>query len=197
MPHFALIPLVKLIGYPGIFAVIFLESGVFFGFFLPGASLLFTAGLLSSHGFFNPWVLVPLVAIAAILGDNVGYWFGNKVGAPLLKRNTRFFRREYLEQARVFYEKHGVLSIVLARFVPVVRTFAPIVAGIAGMRYRLFFFYNVIGALLWGAGITFLGYYLGERVPFVSQYLTPIIIVIIVVTCVPIVWQVYKNLPKN
>ncbi len=197
MPHFELIPLVKLLGYPGIFTIVFLESGVFFGFFLPGASMLFTAGLLASQGFFNPWILIPMVATAAILGDNVGYWFGNKVGAPLLERNTRFFRHEHLEQAREFYEKHGVLAIVLARFIPIVRTFAPIVAGMAGMRYRLFVMYNIVGALLWGAGVTFLGFYLGERVPFVSTYLTPIILILIGVTCVPIIWEAYRRLPKS
>lgn len=197
MHYLALIPIVKFIGYPGIFAIIFLESGVFFGFFLPGASLLFTAGLLASQGFFSPWVLIPLVTVAAILGDNTGYWFGNKIGAPLLERNTRFFRHEHLEQAREFYERHGVLAVVLARFIPIVRTFAPIVAGMAGMRYRLFFFYNVAGALLWGAGVTFLGFYLGEKVPFVSTYLTPIIVVIIGLTCIPIMWEAYKRLPKK
>lgn len=195
--HLALIPLVKLLGYPGLFAVIFLESGVFFGFFLPGASLLFTAGLLSSKGLFSPEVLIPLVAVAAVLGDSAGYWFGNKVGGPLLERNTRFFRHEHLAQAKAFYERHGVLAVVLARFVPIVRTFAPIVAGMAGMRYRLFLFYNVIGAILWGAGVTFLGYYLGERFPFVQHYLTPIIIVIIGITCIPILWHAYKNLPDK
>ncbi len=197
MHGLALIPLVKLIGYPGIFAAVFLESGVFFGFFLPGASLLFTAGLLSSQGFFNPWALIAFVSVAAILGDSAGYWFGNKIGAPLLTRNTRFFRHEYLAQAKEFYERHGVLAIVLARFVPIVRTFAPIVAGMAGMRYRLFLSYNVIGALLWGAGVTFLGYYLGERFPFVSHYLTPIIIVIIGITCLPIIWHAYRNLSRE
>jgi membrane-associated protein len=197
MPHFELVPLLTFIGYPGIFTIIFLESGVFFGFFLPGASLLFTAGILSAHGLFNPWLLIPLVAVAAALGDSVGYWFGHKVGAPLLERNTRFFRHEHLEQARVFYEKHGVLSIVLARFVPVVRTFAPIVAGMAGMRYRLFLMYNLIGAFLWGAGITFLGYFLGEKFPFVSDYLTPIIIMIVGITCIPIIWHAYKRLPRS
>jgi membrane-associated protein len=197
MPHFELIPLLTFIGYPGIFIIIFLESGVFFGFFLPGASLLFTAGILSAHGLFNPWVLITLVSVAAALGDSVGYWFGHKVGAPLLERNTRFFRHEHLEQARVFYEKHGVLSIVLARFVPVVRTFAPIVAGMAGMRYKLFLTYNLIGAFLWGAGITFLGYFLGEKVPYISDYLTPIIIVIVGITCIPIIWQAYKRLPRS
>jgi membrane-associated protein len=197
MHYLALIPLVKLIGYPGLFAVVFLESGVFFGFFLPGASLLFTAGLLASKGFFNVWALIPLLMLAAILGDNAGYWFGNKVGAPLLERNTRFFRHEHLEQARIFYERHGVLAVVLARFVPIARTFAPIVAGMAEMRYRLFLFYNVVGALLWAAGVTFLGFYLGEKVPFVGRYLTPIILVIIGITCIPIIWHAYKRLPKS
>lgn len=197
MPHFELIPILHAIGYPGIFLVVFLESGVFFGFFLPGASLLFTAGILSAHGVFNPLLLVPLVTIAAILGDSVGYWFGNKIGAPLLERNTRFFRHEHLEEARHFYEKHGVLAIILARFVPIVRTFAPIVAGMAGMRYKLFLAYNIIGAILWGAGVTSLGYFLGEKVPFISQYLTPIILLIVGVTCIPIIWHAYQRLPKR
>lgn len=197
MHSLALIPLVKLIGYPGIFAIVFFESGVFFGFFLPGASMLFTAGLLSSHGFFSPWILIPLVSLAAVLGDSAGYWFGNKIGAPLLERNSRFFRHEHMAQARAFYERHGVLAVVLARFVPIVRTFAPIMAGIAGMRYRLFLVYNVAGALLWGAGVTFLGYYLGERFPFISHYLTPIVIVIIGITCIPIIWHAYRSLPKK
>ena len=142
-------------------------------------------------------MLIPLVTIAAILGDSAGYWFGNKIGAPLLERNTRFFRHEHLEHAREFYERHGVLAVVLARFIPVVRTFAPIVAGMARMRYRLFLSYNVIGGLLWGAGVTFLGYYLGEKFPFVSQYLTPIILVVIGITCIPILWEAYKQLPKK
>ncbi len=197
MQHLALIPIVKLIGYPGIFAAVFLESGVFFGFFLPGASLLFTAGLMAAKELFNPWILIPLVTVAAILGDTVGYWFGKKIGGPLLERNTRFFSHEHLEQAREFYERHGVLAIVLARFVPIVRTFTPIVAGMAHMRYSLFIRYNVAGALIWGAGVTSLGYYLGETVPFVSQYLTPIIIIIVGLTCLPVLWEVYKRLPKK
>lgn len=197
MDHSTLISAVQLIGYPGIFAAIFLESGVFFGFFLPGASLLFTAGLLASKGLFNPWILIPLVTVAAILGDNAGYWFGKKIGGPLLERNTRFFSHEHFEQAREFYERHGVLAIVLARFVPIVRTFTPIVAGMAHMRYPLFIRYNIAGALIWGAGVTGLGYFLGEKVPFVSQYLTPIVIVIVGITCIPIIWEAYKRLPKK
>ncbi len=194
MFHFALIPLVKLIGYPGLFAVVFFESGVFFGFFLPGASMLFTAGLLASQGLFSVWVLIPLLALAAILGDNAGYWFGNTVGVSLFfRKDSRFFHHGHLERAKDFYDKHGVISINLARFVPIVRTFTPILAGIVNMRYRTFFLYNVLGALLWGSGVTFLGYFLGEKVPFVSHYLTPIVLVIVVITCIPIFWEIRKQ----
>jgi membrane-associated protein len=194
MHFFALIPMVKLIGYPGLFAVVFLESGVFFGFFLPGASMLFTAGLLASQGFFHPWVLIPLVTLAAILGDSAGYWFGAKVGAPLFARpNSRFFRHEHLEQARDFYEKHGVQAVALARFIPIIRTFAPIVAGIVGMRYKTFLTYNVAGGILWGGGVTFLGYYLGEKVPFVTHYLTAIVVSIIIITLIPLALDILKR----
>lgn len=184
----ALVPLVKFIGYPGLFAVVYLESGVFFGFFLPGASMLFVAGLLASQGFFHPWTLIPLVTIAAILGDSTGYWFGAKVGHRLfLRPDSRFFKHAYLDQAKDFYDRHGVYAIVLARFVPFVRTFAPIVAGIVNMRYRQFLLYNIIGALLWAAGVTFLGYYLGERVPFIGEHLTVIVLLIIALTFVPLI----------
>ena len=198
MHHLALIPLVKLIGYPGLFAVVFLESGVFFGFFFPGASMLFTAGLLSSHGYFNPWTLIVLLTLAAILGDSAGYWFGNKVGYRLfLRPDSRFFKHEYLQSAKEFYERHGVYAIVLARFIPFIRTFAPIVAGIVKMRYRTFLSYNVIGALAWAAGVTFLGYYLGEKVPFVGEYLTQIVLLIIGVTLIPLVWKLPREFRKN
>ncbi len=196
MHYFALVPLVKLIGYPGLFAAVFLESGVFFGFFLPGASMLFTAGILASQGFFNVWILVPLVAVAAVLGDNAGYWFGNKVGVRLfLRPNSRFFRHEHLEQAKAFYDRHGALAIMLARFVPIVRTFAPIVAGVVGMRYRLFFFYNIAGALSWGSGVTFLGFNLVRRFPFVEHYLMLVILIIIILTTLPLLWHFLR--PRN
>ncbi|OGG52902.1 hypothetical protein A3H16_04030 [Candidatus Kaiserbacteria bacterium RIFCSPLOWO2_12_FULL_53_8] len=194
MHLFNLVDFIQLVGYPGMFAVVFLESGVFFGFFLPGASMLFTAGLLASQGFFNIWILIPLLTVAAILGDNVGYWFGAKVGVRLfLRPDSRFFHHEHLERAKVFYDRHGVLAIVLARFVPIVRTFAPIVAGVVRMRYRTFVMYNIIGALLWASGVTFIGYYLGEKVPAVQTYLTPIVILIIIVTCIPLVRQIWKE----
>ena len=194
LPHLDLVMISKTIGYPGVAAIVFLESGVPFGFFLPGASMLFAAGLLASKGFFNPWILIFLVTIAAILGDNVGYWFGKKVGVRLfLRPDSRWFKHEHLERAKAFYDKHGVRTIILGRFVPIVRTFVPIVAGVVQMNYRTFFLNNIIGALLWAAGITALGFYLGEKVPFVSQYFTPIILAIIVVTLLPLAWDLYKN----
>jgi membrane-associated protein len=191
--HLALIPLVRAIGYPGLFAVIFLESGVFFGFVLPGSSVLFTAGLLATTGIFNPWILAPLMALAAILGDSAGYWFGSYMGVSLFFwKDSRFFRHEYLERAKDFYEKHGVLAIVLARFIPIVRTFAPIIAGIVKVRYRTFLTYNIIGGVLWAAGVTCLGYFLGKEVPFIANYLTPIVIIIVVASLIPIFLQLRK-----
>lgn len=190
LPHFDLTMLVQAIGYPGLFAAIFLESGVFFGFFLPGASMLFTAGLLASQGFFSVWILIPLLTLAAILGDNAGYWFGAKVGISLFfKKDSRFFKHEYLERAKDFYDKHGAQAILLARFIPIVRTFAPILAGITRMNYRMFFTYNVLGALAWAAGVTFAGYYLGKRVPGMEHYLSIVILVIIVATTIPLFWE--------
>ncbi len=197
MSEFSLTSLIQFVGYPGLFTAVFLESGVFFGFFLPGASMLFTAGLLASQGFFNIWILIPLVTLAAILGDNVGYWFGAKVGVRLFERqNSRFFHQEHLERAKKFYERHGFLAIVLARFVPIVRTFTPIIAGIVRMQYRRFFIYNILGALMWGSGVTFLGYYLGEKVPGIDTYLAPIILVIIIVTCIPLVLEFFRERKK-
>jgi len=194
MHHFALIPLVKLIGYPGLFAVVFFESGVFFGFFLPGASMLFAAGLLASQGFFSIWALLALIVVAAVLGDSTGYWFGAHVGVRLfLREDSRFFRHEYLQQAKDFYDTHGVVAVFLARFIPVIRTFAPIVAGIVKMRYRTFLMYNIAGAFVWGAGVTFGGYFLGQRFPFISLYLTPIVLLIVAVTLIPIFWKLYRE----
>src|SRR3989338_8895105 len=193
MPHFELVSLVQYFGYPGVFLTIFLGPGLPIGFFLPGASMLFTAGLLASKGFFNPWILIPLVAVAAMLGDNVGYWFGAKVGIRLfLKPDSRFFKHEHLKRAQLFYEKYGPQTILLARFVPIVRTFAPIVAGVAGMNYRLFFIFNVIGALLWGAGVTFLGYYLGDRFPFVEENFTLIVLLIIFISSIPLFREFWR-----
>jgi membrane-associated protein len=196
LAHAGLVHIVEYVGYPGLFAAVFFESGVFFGFFLPGSSMLFTAGLLATQGLFNIWILIPLLTLAAVLGDSAGYWFGNRVGVSLFfKKDSRFFKHEYLERAKDFYEKHGVQAVILARFIPIVRTFAPIIAGIANMRYRTFLAYNVVGGFLWAAGVAFLGYFLGRRIPFITGYITPIALIIIIVSLIPILWELRK--PKN
>ena len=194
MPHIDLPLLVQSLGYPGITLAVFLESGVPFGFFLPGASMLFTAGLLTGQGFFNPWILIPLITIAAILGDNTGYWIGRKLGVRLfLRPDSRFFKHRHLERAKRFYDAYGTRALLFGRFVPIVRTFAPIVAGIVAMNYRAFIIYNIMGALGWATGITFLGYWLGAKIPAIGEYLTPIILGIIVITCIPLAWDFIKN----
>ena len=189
-----LIALVQFLGYPGIFAIIFLESGVFFGFFLPGASLLFVAGMLASVGIFNIWALLPLVMVAAIFGDSVGYGFGAYLGKAIYKRqSSRFFKQEHVELAHDFFEKYGRVAVLLARFVPIVRTFTPILAGVGKMDYRVFLFYNVLGAIIWGCGVTFAGYFIGRSIPEAEQYLTLILAVIIVITTVPLFFAWWKQ----
>ncbi len=182
-------------GYVLLTAIIFAESGLFFGFFLPGDSLLFTAGFLASQGFFNIAILTFLMATAAILGDSVGYWFGKKVGKKLfvVKEDSRLFKKKYLVEAHKFYEKHGGKTIFLARFIPAVRTFAPIVAGAADMTYRQFLSYNVFGGLVWGAGLTLGGYFLGRMIPSADKYLLPIIIIIVVASVLPGVWHALSD----
>ena len=175
-------------GYALLFAIIFAESGLFFGFFLPGDSLLFTAGILAAQpgtGFSLPILLVGCF-IAAVLGDNVGYAFGRRVGRRFFQRDDSvLFRKKYVLQAQAFYEKHGSKTIVLARFVPIVRTFAPIVAGIGEMHYRTFLTFNLIGGLLWAVGMNAAGYWLGNIIPDVDKYLLPIVLVLIIVPGLP------------
>ena len=183
---FDLAAFIQQASYVGIFLIIFAESGLFFGFFLPGDSFLFTAGFLASKGILNEWILVPLVFVAAVLGDNVGYWFGKKVGPKIFnKENSLLFNKKNVEEAHKFYEKHGSKTIVLARFVPVVRTFAPIVAGVGKMHYSTFLTYNLIGGLLWGVGVSLAGLFLGNLIPDVDKFLLPIIFLIIILSISP------------
>lgn len=192
--HMDIIELIKTIGYIGLFSIVFAESGLFFGFFLPGDSLLFTAGLLASQGLFNIYFLTILITVAAILGDSTGYFFGKKVGPKIfIKKNSIFFKKEYLEKTKLFYEKYGAKAIILGRFIPIVRTFVPILAGVGSMKYKTFIQNNIIGGLLWGAGITFLGYYLGVKVPYVEKYLLIIIIGIILISFLPVAFEFLKN----
>src|SRR3989337_1905997 len=178
--------LIKTIGYVGLFVMIFAESGLFFGFFLPGDSLLFTAGFLASQGFFNISVLVPLIVIAAIGGDQAGYWMGGYLGRWLMKRqDSAFFSKRHLEKANSFYVRHGGKALILARFLPAVRTFVPIVAGMAKMEYKKFITFNVVGGFRWGIGMTSAGYYLGRLIPDVDKYLLPIVLGIIFLSVLP------------
>jgi membrane-associated protein len=177
---------VRAAGYAGLFATVFAESGLFFGFFLPGDSLLFTAGFLASQGILNISVLVPLLTIAAISGDQVGYWMGGYLGRWLMnRRESMFFSKHNLEKANKFYTSHGGKALIMARFIPAVRTFVPIVAGMAKMEYKSFLIYNAIGGILWAAGVTLLGYFLGSAIPGIDKYLLPIIGGIIVLSFIP------------
>lgn len=196
--HLNLSQLIQTAGYIGLFAIVFAESGLFFGFFLPGDSLLFTAGLLASSGYFNIYVLCFLLAVAAVLGDNVGYWFGKTVGPRIFTReDSLFFRKTHVLRAKEFYEKYGPKALVIGRFIPIVRTFIPIVAGVGGMHYPTFMRYNLIGGLLWAVGVTVLGYSVGTRIPHAEEYLTYIIIGIIVLSLVPIAVEFWREKQKN
>lgn len=186
--------MIEVLGYPGIFAIVLAESGLFFAVSLPGGSLLFTAGLLASQGYLNLPILISVVVVAAILGDTIGYVFGSWVGPALYRRpDSRFFKRKHLEHTRTFFEAHGSKTILLARFIPIVRTFAPILAGIAQMNYRVFFIYNALGAIIWGGGFVIGGYLLGETVPGIEQYLEIFILGIVVVTTMPFFWHLYRH----
>ncbi|MFI5911701.1 DedA family protein [Dactylosporangium sp. NPDC051541] len=187
--------LISTFGLIGILAIVFAESGLLIGFFLPGDSLLFTTGLLVASGTYlhQPlWLVCPLVSIAAIAGDQVGYLFGRRVGPALFRRpDARLFKQSNLTKAQEFFDRYGPRSIVLARFVPIVRTFTPIVAGASHMRYRTFVLYNIIGGALWSCGVTVLGYFLG-RIAFVRDNIEFILIGIVVVSVVPIAIELLR-----
>lgn len=179
--------LIRTFGLIGILVIVFVESGLLVGFFLPGDSLLFTAGLLSASGVLpDIWILLLLIPIAAIAGDQVGYLIGRKAGPAVFnKPESRFFRQEYVEKSHDFFERYGARTILIARFVPIVRTFAPVMAGASRMSYGTFVTFNVIGGVLWGLGVTTLGYFLGQ-IEFVSQYIEFILIGIVALSVTPI-----------
>ena len=186
MPHFDLVELIKTAGYLGVFLIVFLESGLLVGFFFPGDSLLFTAGFLASQGFFDIKILIAGCFIAAVLGDSIGYYIGSKLGPKIFtKDNSIFFHKKHLERAQRFYDKHGGKTIILARFIPVIRAFAPVVAGVGTMNYKKFVTYNLVGGILWAIGVTLAGFYLGSLIPNVDKYLLPIVGLIIVVSVLP------------
>jgi membrane-associated protein len=192
----AFIHLIISFGILAILFVIFAESGLLIGFIFPGDSLLFTAGYMVQQGILpiNIHLFVLLLFIAAVLGDNVGYSFGHKVGRKLFdKPNSRFFKKKYLEQAESFYEKHGSLTIVLARFVPIVRTFAPIVAGTSKMHYHTFFLFNLIGGALWTASFTYLGFFAGKVLTDMGVNIEVAALIIIFLSVLPMIIHALKN----
>lgn len=185
--------LLEAAGTLGLIAIVFAESGILIGFFLPGDSLLFTAGLLASRGVLNLPVILVGCFVAAVAGDQVGYLFGRRVGPAVFKRpNSRLFSQRNLERARDYFEMHGPKTVVLARFIPVVRTFTPVVAGVGRMHYRTFVVYNVVGGFLWAVGLTSLGYVLGTKVPHIDRYLLPGVLAIVAVSFVPVARELWK-----
>jgi len=196
--HFDLKELITTVGYLGLFAIVFAESGLFFGFFLPGDSLLVTAGLLASQGYLKIEILLVILAIAAIGGDSVGYLFGRKVGHRIFNKEKSFiFDKNHINRAQAFYEKYGGKTIVIARFMPIIRTFAPIVAGVGRMDYRKFISFNIFGGILWTAGMLLLGYFLGNFIPDVDKYLFPILIVIIFLSILPGIIDTYNHKKRS
>jgi membrane-associated protein len=178
-------------GILGITAVIFVETGLFFGFFLPGDSLLVTAGILAAAGELNIIALLIFPALAAVVGDQTGYVIGRQAGSALSYRYARFAK--HIERAHEFYEKYGAKTIVIARFVPIVRTFVPAVAGAARMNYPTFVTYNIIGGLLWVFSTTLLGYTVGSLIPNIERYLHLVIGVVVLISLLPAVWEWYKH----
>lgn len=190
--------IIKTIGYVGVFGIVFAETGLLFGFFLPGDSLLFTAGILASQGYLNIVILCLALFLAAVLGDSTGYAIGARFGKRLFhKKDSLLFHKKHLERAKAFYDRHGGKTIILARFMPIIRTFAPTVAGIAEMPYLKFLTFNVIGAFLWAVGLTVAGYFLGKNIPDIDKYLLPVIGLIILVSVAPGIYHMLNTAAKR
>ncbi|HET6855808.1 MAG TPA: VTT domain-containing protein [Streptomyces sp.] len=191
--------LLEQFGLVGLLLIVFAESGLLIGFFLPGDSLLFTTGILVTTGVLDTplWLVCTLVVLSAIIGDQVGYLFGRKVGPSLFNRpDSKLFKQENVQKAHEFFEKYGPKSLILARFVPVVRTFTPIIAGVSKMNYRSFITFNIIGGVLWGAGVTLLGAALGN-VKFVHEHIEAILIGIVLISVLPIAIEFLRARGKN
>ena len=185
-------------GYAGVTAIVFCETGLLAGFFLPGDSLIVTAGLVASQGKLDIWVLNGLLIAAAVTGDSVGYAIGHYAGPRLFrKEDSLLFHKKHLDRTHAFFEKYGAKTIVLARFVPIVRTFAPTVAGVGRMSYRRFVSYNVIGGVLWVASMLSVGYFLGRSVPNIEKHLHLVVTVVIVISFLPLVNELLQSRKKK
>lgn len=181
------------LGLLGVIAIIFLETGAFFGFFFPGDSLLFTAGFFASQGYISFSLLLICTFLAAVAGDSLGYAFGKKIGPAIFtKDDSIFFNKKHIVRAEEFYKKYGKKTIILARFMPIIRTFAPIVAGVGKMEYKTFLAYNVLGGFLWTWAMLWLGYGLGSLIPNPDRYVIPVVVIIIILSALPPIREVLK-----
>lgn len=174
-----------------LFLIVFLETGFVVTPFLPGDSLIFAAGTFAARGAMNPWLLFLLLSVAAVIGDTVNYWIGHRIGAKAYTGEVKWIKKEYIERTHVFFEKHGGRTIFLARFVPIIRTFAPFVAGVSRMPYTFFIRWNIIGGIVWVATFTLLGWFFGN-IPFVQQHFELVILIIIVISFVPVLLEAIK-----
>jgi membrane-associated protein len=192
--RYALDDLVRWGGYAILVAIVFVETGLLVGFFLPGDSLLITAGLVAATGALNIWWLNVLLIAAAVFGDSVGYAIGWRAGPRLFTRpKSRLFNPKHVERTRAFYARYGAKTIVIARFVPIIRTFAPVVAGVGQMEYRRFIFYNIAGGVGWVTSMTWAGYLLGQTVPNISDHIHILVVIVILLSLIPIVVELVRE----
>ena len=192
--RYALDDLIRWGGYAVLVAIVFTETGLLVGFFLPGDSLLITAGLVAAAGGLNIWWINALLIVAAVTGDSVGYAIGYRIGPRLFTRpQSLLFNPRHVERTREFYARHGAKTIVIARFVPIIRTFAPVVAGVGQMEYRRFVFYNVAGGVGWVTSMTWAGYLLGRMIPNVSRYIHVVVGIVIVLSVIPIAVEIVRE----
>jgi membrane-associated protein len=192
--RYALDDLIRWGGYAVLVAIVFTETGLLIGFFLPGDSLLITAGLVAATGHLNIWWLNALLIVAAIVGDSVGYAIGWRAGPRLFTRpKSMLFNPKHIERTRAFYARHGAKTIVIARFVPIIRTFAPVVAGVGQMEYRRFVFYNVAGGVGWVTSMTWAGYLLGQAVPNIGEHIHVVVAIVILLSIIPIIVELVRE----
>ncbi len=194
----SLIPFIETAGYIGVFAMIFAETGLLVGVVLPGDTLLFSVGLLAAEGHFAITLLIIGCSLAAIAGDSVGYWTGKKFGPQIFSREESiFFRKSYVARAQAFFERHGRKTIFLARYVPIVRTFTPVIAGVAEMPYQNFLVYNILGGIAWTLSILVLGYFFGSKIPNIDRYILPVILGVFVLSFIPMILELLRTHRKN